>query len=380
MFRTLIIAANDVQMRWMQAIALQHRRLQVEHSRDRYPGIHELQKLISLALPDLVFLDLKQQDAAFAIADMIREYSPRTAIIALGDGMQQRAMESECIAAVVNSDRAPDEFGEAVNHALHTMRPIHHKALFSFLPAKAGSGCSTIAINTAITMSGSNRKILAMEADLRSGTMSIALNARGRGSIQSLLQSDDTLDPLRWGQVIEPLHKVDWLFSNRKAQGRLPEWTDYYHLLDFAAPRYDAIVVDLPELINPATAEIVRTSNQIFIVCTQEVLSLKLAEQRCEELSEWGVPAENVRILVNRWHSREFSRQDVETILKHPIMATFPNDYPSCRAAIMKGAPVSTESKLGTAFVDFARQLDTSDAVDAPRGRFARLLSTIAGR
>jgi len=379
MFRTVIIAANDMQLRWMQAIALQHPRLRVEHCRDRYPAPFELQQLMHLALPELVFLDLKILDSALAMAAMIREYSPRTAIIALGDELHPRMLETAGIAVTVSSDRAPDEFGQAVNAALHAMRPIRHKALFCFLPSKAGSGCSTVAINTAIALGAMNRKILVMEADLRSGTMEIALNASGRGSIQSLLQCDEALDQLRWQQVTERLHNVDWLFSSRKAQGRLPEWTDYYELLDFAAPRYDGIVVDLPELINPATAEVVRTSTQIFIVCTQEVLSLKLAEQRREELDDWGVPSDSVRILVNRWHPREFSRQDVETIVKQPIMTTFPNDYPSCRSAIMKGAPVSSDSKLGRAFIDFAKQLDRPDGSE-PKGRFARLLSSIAGR
>lgn len=379
MFRTAIIAANDVQLRWMQGAALQHRRLQVEHCLDHYPTALQVHQLIGVT-PDLVFLDLKQQDLGMNIAAAIREESPRTAIIAVSDSIPARFLKGTAIAAAVASNRVMEELGDAVSHALHAVRPIRHKALYSFIPAKAGNGASTIASNLAIHLANSlSQKVLVMEADLRSGTLAIALNATPSGSIQSLLHTDEPLDKMRWEQVISRLHNVDWMFSSRKFDGALPDWADYYQLLDFAAPRYDSIVVDLPELINPATSEIVRTSNTIFIVCTQEVLSLKLAEQRSQELSSWGVPSDKIQILANRWHSREFSREDVEGILKQPLTATFPNDYPACRNAIMKGMPVSRDSKLGSAFADFAEQLSAPPGT-APRGRIARFLSSLSGR
>jgi len=45
----------------------------------------------------------------------------------------------------------------------------------------------------------------------------------------------------------------------------LPSWVNYYQMLLFAQKQYDFIVVDLPEVVNPATAELLSVAQRIFI-------------------------------------------------------------------------------------------------------------------
>jgi Flp pilus assembly CpaE family ATPase len=120
---------------------------------------------------------------------------------------------------------------------------------------------------------------------------------------------------------------------------------------------YDMVLADLPELVNPATAEIVRSARYIMMVTTQEVLPLKMVERRMRELIEWGVPRDRIKILVNRWHRKEINQQEIEKFLKQPVYATFANDFPTVRRATMDGGPVSGSSGLGGSFQAFAQKL-----------------------
>ena len=42
----------------------------------------------------------------------------------------------------------------------------------------------------------------------------------------------------------------------------------------------EALLIDLPEVVNEAIAELVRSARSVFIVCTPEMASLKMARFR----------------------------------------------------------------------------------------------------
>ena len=101
-------------------------------------------------------------------------------------------------------------------------------------------------------------------------------------------------------------------------RGRLPSWADYYQLLIVIQKQYEYIVVDLPEVINQATAEFVRNAQAVFIVCQPELASVKLVEMRRIELESCEIPPENVKVLVNRWERRRLPVESVEQAVEGP--------------------------------------------------------------
>ena len=66
------------------------------------------------------------------------------------------------------------------------------------------------------------------------------------------------VDSLSWPRSVTSVGGVDFLLTNtatRKSPFR--SWAHYFQILRFVAPRYDLVMVDLPEVVNPATAEVV---------------------------------------------------------------------------------------------------------------------------
>jgi Flp pilus assembly CpaE family ATPase len=116
-------------------------------------------------------------------------------------------------------------------------------------------------------------------------------------------------------------------------------------------------MVDLPEVVNTATAEVVRRARAVYVVSTPEFASLKLAQQRCRELENWGVDRGRIQALLNRGHKNDMGAKDAEEMLECPVAATFPNDYKGMRRAMMDGSFVEARSDLGQAYLAFAKTL-----------------------
>jgi Flp pilus assembly CpaE family ATPase len=129
----------------------------------------------------------------------------------------------------------------------------------------------------------------------------------------------------------------------------------------------------LPEVVNTATAEIVRTASAVYLVTTPELPSLTLAQQRCQELARWGVEDARVFAVLNRWHKHDLSADDVEKILQHPVAATIRNDYRIVQRVISEARALDTSNDLGAAFLEFACMLageDNTVLVKPKTGRF----------
>ena len=92
-------------------------------------------------------------------------------------------------------------------------------------------------------------------------------------------------------------------------------------------------MVDLPEIVNTATAEVVRRARAVYVVSTPEFASLKLSKQRCQELSGWGVERDGSTHCSIAAHKTDIGPQEAEQILGCPVAATFPNDYKNVRRA-----------------------------------------------
>src|SRR4029077_12392611 len=105
----------------------------------------------------------------------------------------------------------------------------------------------------------------------------------------------------RWRNIVVPINGIDVLPTDRTRKEPVPTWINYFHLLRFAASRYELIVVDLPEIINDATAEIVRRARSVYVVTTPERCPVKLAEERLAELAFRGVEREKISLIINRW-------------------------------------------------------------------------------
>jgi Flp pilus assembly CpaE family ATPase len=199
--------------------------------------------------------------------------------------------------------------------------------------------------------------VLVLEADLHSGLLAAMLRVDPKFSIRDVLAEASRIDNLGWQGFVTSAGGVDFLFTKAASKTPVPSWTHYFQILRFAARKYDLIMADLPEVVNSATAEIVRRARAVYVVSTPEFASLKLSQQRCEELRTWGIDRARIHALLNRGHKSDISAREAAEILGCPVAATFPNDYKALKRATTDAALIDKRSDLGEAYLAFSKML-----------------------
>lgn len=359
MFSAILITSSVGRGLVIRAAINETNLLTVLKSQDGYPDTYELVRLLRKGEPEIVLIDCDRQDLAADCANIVALNSSSSVAIGISQAHGTSTVTTDRIVFdTISYPPNANAIAESLAKAIHAVKGGVVENLIAFIPAKAGCGSSTVALNTTAAVAGSlGKKALLLDTDLRSGVLSIMLNTVPDGWIQSGLRLAADMDPLTWSACVSTVHKMDVLLSCRAAMDPPPGWDLFYGLLRFVRPRYDLIVADLPELVNPGTSEIVCRARQVFLVCTQEMLALKMAELRRKELLAWGVHEQRISLIVNRFQKRETSISEMEQIVGQPIAGKFPNDYMSVRAATIEGRPVSGMTGLGKSFKEFANVL-----------------------
>jgi len=322
---------------------------------------HEAMRLIGVHDPEVILFDLGDWTAVGALARQIQRSKLRGVMIGFKPSWNRLELLTFQEAGIADLLREPFDHHEletAAYDALHRGRTVVDQNILAFLPAKAGGGCSTVALNVAAALADRHaKKVLLVESDRRSGIYSIMLNLKNRSGLSEALQQAGEMTPVEWQQHSVWVSGIHLLPANPARRGPPPTWAEYYQLLRFTQKPYDFVFVDLPEVVNEATAEVVKSARDICIVCTPEVPSLKMAAQRSAELAACQVPVDRIHLVLNRWERGGLALEEVEDILERPVFATLPNDYKQVKSAILESRLVSLESRFAKGCKALAQKL-----------------------
>ncbi len=361
MFSAVLFCQDRVAARTIEQAAQASRDVCIYKTLHVYPSPYELAPLVTSLRPDVVFVDLYDMAEAHVLVRTIRVVCPEAAVIGFSevcDARLEREAREAGVAEILSPPVTEQRFQQVMQRALNKARPPVQNNLLAFLPAKAGSGSTTVALNLAgCLVQDLEQSVLLVEADLRSGPISILLKFSAEHSIVDALQMASVLDGTLWNRVVVQAQGLDVLPGGRLHEGKLVSWSGYRQLLEFVQSRYDNLVVDLPEVVHDATVEVVRRARHVFIVTTPELPHLVLARQRRQELAERGVPIERVGFVLNRWAKGDVKMEYVEQLPDSRVAAVFPNDYHCVRRAIQEGRLVGRKSELGRAFSLFAARV-----------------------
>jgi len=315
------------------------------------PAAHEVVRALHSHDPEVLLLDIGEWDRVSELVRQITQLKMRAVTIGFRgdwDRVQQIKFEEAGMTGLLREPFSSAALEEVVYEALHRHRAIANHNVLAFLPAKAGSGCSIVALNTAGALVNQfGKKVLLIECDRRSGALSIMLNAENRNGVSDALQHAGTMTQLEWHQYHETFFGIHMLLAKLARRGPLPSWEEYYQLLRFVQQQYEFLIADLPEVVNSASAEVLKCARGVFIVCTPEVPSLKLTAQRCVELEECEIPGNKIHIVVNRWEHGQLKLAEIEKALGRPVFATLANDYRRARSSILDARLIDSDSAFG---------------------------------
>ncbi len=253
--------------------------------------------------------------------------------------------------------------GEAIGRVAVVLerRPLAFHStdeVFSFLPAKAGDGTSTVAVNvsSAITRRAGGRTLIA-DFDLNVGMVSFLLKVTNAHSVLDAIRFADHLDDAVWGNLVAKRDNLDVLGSGRLDPGAMLYSAQAENVLLFARRAYRAICLDLSGNMEAYSMELIRQSKEVFLI--------KL-------LRDAGL-GDRISVLLNRTERRNaFSMKDVEELLGVRVRFAFMNDPKRVSRALEGGKCVDAKIDLGRQFTAFAELLAGSvieAAIPAARKR-----------
>ena len=229
--------------------------------------------------------------------------------------------------------------------------------VIAFLPGKAGSGASITAVNVADCLARIwKQQVLLIDGDFNSGLLSFLLSAAPRKSITDALETSDRLDEV-WATLVSSTPRLDLLPApTDRRRPKVSLW-NYQRFLAHVRARYQAAIVDLPDVVDEATEPLVKVARYVCIVCTPETTSLLLAKERIAMVKKLGVSESYIGIVLNCCTEADPKKSDIEEILQKPVLASLPRDDRGVRRSIVGGRLVEEGSRLGKGFCFLAQAL-----------------------
>jgi MinD-like ATPase involved in chromosome partitioning or flagellar assembly len=314
----MIFGTNPGLIAFVNRMCCEVQGISLYRTADRYPPAREAMQLLNSYAPQLLFLEIDNEEVAGALASDVGSFQPNLTIIGVSNQPVDLAPRSSAFGSlqIIHQGCDLETFSIKVQLALEARAGRKNAPVFAFLPSKAGSGATTTALFVSNILSRMvHKKVLFLECDLHAGPVSMLYKIRPEFSIMDALEDSHRLTDESWKRLATSVDGIDVLPSvSQQGVRQVSPWA-YQRLLAFVRSRYDLIICDLPEVVNEATEVVVRAAKAVMVVTTPSVPSLRLAARRRSDLEQRGVGAAKVKyILSRRLEGRTISRVAREEI------------------------------------------------------------------
>ena len=352
---------------------------------DHHPQTFEAGRLLESLRPEIVLIDASDLQALAETARRWEQMAPEITQIGVDwDTTSSALLEAmhcgvrDFVSAPFTAERLTEVFER--NRSLCAERQAGlgvANRVYSFIPAKGGVGCSTVATNTAVSLAARfPGKALLMDFDFISGVIGFSLNGRCKHSSWDALIGPAGIEDSLWRNLVIRHGALDVLPTPPVHLGSPEPIQEARHAIRYARGKYRATVVDLADQADAVAYDTLRHSHMIFLVTTPEVPALRLAHERLKQLQAEDLD-DRVELIVNR--AGTVGREPIEDLLGRAVYCEFPNDYRAATAAMQTGMPIGA---LGRSFDRFAATIlgEQSGGESQADHAFSGLLSSVSNR
>jgi pilus assembly protein CpaE len=366
MLRSIIIAQDRELAAPFEAALTEAANVGVVRRLDRYPSEQELPGLIRAHAPQLFFLDVGGLAEALRLAAAIEAQAPGAQIVALDRRSDPRTLVELMRAGIREFLAVPESLGElggVIERAAAALdrTPVSIAVtdeVITFLPAKPGVGCSTVALNASVALAEEpSARVLLADFDLNCGMISFFLRLEAEHSLVDAAEHAAHLDEDLWTKLVSKAGALDVLPAGPMRPGFRIEPPAMRYLLDFARRNYTVVCADLSGMMERFSVELMQESKRIFLVSTAELPALHQARQKLDYLRSLDLE-ERVSLVVNRAQKRALvSSAEIEKIIGLPVAVEIPNDYRGVHKALSEAKPINARSELGKSYAVLAQRI-----------------------
>jgi len=341
----------------------------------QYPDEPALLRMLRLSAPELLIIDFADMPRALRIVTVVQQNAPNTEMLALCE--ENIAVLSTLLRAGVRDYVTPSmnfhEISETLKKQSENIqkRPATPRVggdVITFLPAKPGSGASTIAANASYAASKSKgKRTLLADFDRNSGVLSFMFKLRADHNLRDALNSVQDMDGDLWARLRSQVGDLDLLPADLDTTTPT-DGTRANRLLQFFRRAYDLTCIDLSGQLDSTAIEALLESKQIYIVCTQELACQHLLLRKVERLRRAGIDKQ-MRLIVNRFLPRHVMTADrISDLVGVPVEMTIANNYEAANCSMENGVLIRPDTNLGRSYKALA-EIMVDDRIHIPKSK-----------
>jgi len=357
-FRVVVITAPErLEQEWIARLSNEADIERVERVGVLAAGIEMVQQ----SRPEVVIID-RDVDQAEASVRQIFTSVPGTLCITLVAQADMTVLRRLVAAGARDVLGRPVQYGELINSIRSVLATEADRRSRSLIPfggdadvrgrgklvvvtsPKGGVGTTTIATNLAVALRqmSAGRVVLA-DFGLQFGDIGVHLNLWSKHTMQDLIGRGEDIDDAMLGQVLQQ-HSSGiqvMLAPNEPEVAGEVTGSQLEVILDRLLERNTYIVADTWSFLDEVAETLLRRADEILVVTTPEVPSLKNAKHFLEFLRQQDLAHGRITLVLNRFPSVDgISLQDVQQHLRHPVGANIPSEGQLVTHSVNRGIPI----------------------------------------
>ena len=320
--------------------------------------------------PDVILMDINMPDMdGITATELIRRSNPFIQIVILSVQGDPNYMRRAMLAGArdfLTKPPAVDELTAAIRRAgkmahderaktspqaqvsgsgvvsLAATSAGYGKVIVVYSP-KGGTGCTTLAINLAVTLQNNETPVALVDGNLQFGDIAVFLNEQSKNSVIDLAPRADELDP----EIIEEVmirHNTSGVMV--LASPSRPEYAEnvvpdqFSKVLQYLRRMFSYVIVDAASSLSDVTLTAIDSSDALILITTQDIPSIKNARLFLDLIDAMKISRRRILFVMNKFDKRiGITPEKIDESFKQEIVAVLPADERVIIPSINRGVP-----------------------------------------
>ena len=219
--------------------------------------------------------------------------------------------------------------------------------VISVINSKSGSGATTLAVNIACDLAEMDEslKVALVDMDIQFGSVSLYLDVKWQSNVMEAFSQSARLDGTMLKSMMSQHDSGLLVLPAPLKITRLDRVSamDVKKFIEAARESFDVIVLDLPRVINEWTEEVLRSSDNIYMVIQRSLAVIRDARLLTTYFHSADISDDKVTIVDNRYRSKHAAVTDkqIQETLRIERIVRVTNDYDTAIGSQERGVPLS---------------------------------------
>ncbi len=221
--------------------------------------------------------------------------------------------------------------------------------IISVYSPKGGTGCTTLAVNLAVTLQNDETQTVIVDGNLQFGNVAIFFNEQGKNHVADLTPRVEDLDPDIVNEVM--IRHGNSGIKILAAPPR-PEMAEdvtgeqFAKLLKYLRRMYSYVIVDTSSTLTDVTLSTLDISDLVILITTQDIPAIANSRLFLDLARALGIGNESILFVMNRYDKRiNISPTRIGESFRKEVASVVPLDSRSILPAVNRGIPFMLDSR-----------------------------------